>query len=376
MSGIIVCLTLAATLAGPPVETTAPASRPAAGAEISRLIEQLGDADFKLRTAAIERLKAIGMPAYDQLKAASENSSDAEVASNCENLLALIEPLATAERLARAHPHLARALRAAAVSKPSLVLDLAGTAGQQMAAMGYLGSLSPMGDALAIFHEWATRADNEEVRYLAANYYVNMGLSKDDGLAFLQKNAVERRRLIAVVFSDRWRPPRRAYRSTQTRSAVFKLKGSIPPFIQMLARLRHKAEMTNDQLDVLALWIATAIRVPASAKSQLVLALMPFLDDTRTLLISERIVTAERRDYRFQIADIALLALSRLTGGKWTTTASLKGLRAGENAGYLFKSDAVRRKHIAAFRTWYKKNRDQFGPDPATRPATRPAAQQ
>ena len=372
MSGIIVWLTLAATLAGPPAQAAAPATQPAVQAEVGRLIEQLGSTDFKVRTAALERLKAIGMPAYDQLKAAAENSSDAEVAANCEDLLEVLAPLVAAERLARVHPHLAGAFRRAAVSNPRFVLGMAGTVEQQKLVMLCLISLRPAGDALAIGHQWATGSDSEEIRQLATYYYVSTGLGNAPGAAFLQENAGAGRKMMAIIFSDRWCPRRRRHDSKRVMAAVFKLKGSIPSFVRMLARLRRKAKMTYEQLDVLAQWIAATPSAPASAKPLLVTALMPFLDDTRTLLIPGRIVVMERRDSRFQIADIALLALSRLVGGKWTTFD--KETRYNTNAGYLFKSDAGRRKYITAFRTWYGKHRDQFAPDPATRPATQPAA--
>ncbi len=372
MSGIIVCLTLAATLAGPPAQAAAPASQPAVQAEVGRLIKQLGSTDFKVRTAALERLKAIGRPAYDQLKAAAENSSDAEVAANCEDLLEVLAPLVAAERLALAHPHLADAFRRAAVSNPRFVLGMAGTVEQQKLVMLCLISLRPAGDALAIGHQWATGAKDEEVRDLATYYYVSTGLGNAPGAAFLQENAGAGRKMMAIIFSDRWCPRRRRHDSKRVMAAVLKLKGSIPSFVRMLARLRRKADMTDEQLDVLAQWIHASPSAPVSAKPLLVPALVTFLDDSRTLLISGRVVVMERRDWRFQIADIALLALNRLVGGKWTTFD--KETRYNTNAGYLFKSDAVRQKYIARFRKWYGKHRDQFAPDPATRPATQPAA--
>ena len=372
MTGIIIWLTLAAVQAGPPAQAAAPATQPAVQAEVGRLIEQLGSTDFKVRTAALERLKAIGRPAYDQLKAAAENSSDAEVAANCEDLLEVLAPLVAAERLARVHPHLADAFRRAAVSNPRFVLGMAGTVEQQKLVMLYLISLRPAGDALAIGHQWATGAKDEEVRDLATYYYVSTGLGNAPGAAFLQENAGAGRKMMAIIFSDRWCPRRRRHDSKRVMAAVFKLKGSIPPFVRMLARLRRKADMTDEQLDVLAQWIVATPSAPASAKPLLVPALMTLLDDRRTIAIWGRIVVAERRDHRYQIADIALLALSRLVGGKWTTFD--KETRYNTNAGYLFKSDAVRQKYITAFRTWYGKHRDQFAPDPATRPATQPAA--
>src|SRR5947208_16557071 len=58
--------------------------------EIRKLIDQLGNDDFKTRDAAALRLKAIGKPALPALKEAL-SSPDAEVVSRAQNLIKRIE---------------------------------------------------------------------------------------------------------------------------------------------------------------------------------------------------------------------------------------------------------------------------------------------
>ena len=206
MSGIIVWLTLAVVLAGPPAQAAAPApvSKPAVQVEVRRLIEQLGNTDFKLRTAAFARLKAIGLPAYEQLKAASEDNSDAEVAASCEDLLARIEPLAAAERCIREHPRLAVPLRELAKTYPRVVMLLGGTAEQQVAAVREMrnprfGITAGVSD---ILHEWATGAKDASVRDEAGRAYVLQGIIKP-GMALIAKDAPRRRRLIEFVLAGK-----------------------------------------------------------------------------------------------------------------------------------------------------------------------------
>ena len=202
MSGIIVCLTLAAVLAGPPAQAAAPATQPAVQAEVRRLIEQLGSTEFKIRTAALARLKAIGVPAYEQIKAAAEDSPDAEVASNCEDLLEGIEPLVAAHRCIREHPHLAGALGALAKTHPQIVTRLGGTARQQVAALIEMRRVKGTAGVLDILYEWATKAKDASVRAQAGYTYVFQGI-RVPGMTLVAKDARRRQRMTEFVFAGK-----------------------------------------------------------------------------------------------------------------------------------------------------------------------------
>jgi hypothetical protein len=77
----------AAALAQPPAARTAPA----APADVHALVDQLGDADFKAREAATEKLKELGPAALPALKEAVASSADPEVCSRADALVRRIE---------------------------------------------------------------------------------------------------------------------------------------------------------------------------------------------------------------------------------------------------------------------------------------------
>ncbi len=260
MSGIIVWLTLAATLAGPPAEAAAPVSQPAVQVEVRRLIEQLGDMDFHVRTAAFKRLKAIGRPAYDQLKAAGENSSDAEVVSNCEKLLAAIGPMVAGERFIRERPGLAGALGELAKTHPHVVTLLGGSVEQQVAALVKMRKVRGTAAVLDILHEWATAAKDASVRDQAGYTYVVQGIQMVR-MAPIDKDARRRQRMIEFVFAGKggWRrlpPPVRA-----TAIGIISRLKETSPFFRAAAEKCIRAHpavakslgaVAGDRLDIVA----------------------------------------------------------------------------------------------------------------------------
>src|SRR4051794_40489728 len=72
-----------------PLLAAAPPAGPS-GAEIARLLGQLGDDDFDTREDATERLKEIGEPALDALHKAT-TSDDLEVRRRARRIVASIE---------------------------------------------------------------------------------------------------------------------------------------------------------------------------------------------------------------------------------------------------------------------------------------------
>ena len=371
MSGIIVCLTLAATLAGPPVEAAAPASQPAVGAEVRRLIEQLGDADFHIRTAAFKRLKTIGRPAHDQLKAAGENGDDAEIAYRCKQLLAILGSLSTGERCIRAHPAVAKALRKIAATHPDVPAGLAGSTDQQILALVALGRLKVTAEVLDVFEYWATRIKDKTVRERAGYMYASCAVRKE-AISVLARHADQRRRLIEFVYigNSGWTArhpgvPQQGFR-VYIAGKLMGFDEAMPLLVRRLMPLRRNAKA---DLEHLCIWFPLLGSQPAKLHRQLVPVVAAFLDDTRTIAQRPRggLVRV------VQVADHAILALHRMMGKKWG--AGLPKVLTLYGA-FLFESDAMRKKYIAAFRAWYSKHRDEFGPDPTTRPATRPAAGQ
>ena len=67
-------------------------SDPESSAEIRKLIQQLGSADFAEREAATKRLEAIGKPALPALRDAAKKSEDAEVQRRAQRLVKKIAP--------------------------------------------------------------------------------------------------------------------------------------------------------------------------------------------------------------------------------------------------------------------------------------------
>ncbi len=341
MSGIIVWLTLAATLAGPPAQAAAPASQPAAGAEIGRLIEQMGSADFKVRDAAFKRLEAIGLPAYEQLKAAAEDSDDAEIASNCEKLLKALEPLAVAGRLIRERPHLAGALRELARAHPRIVMLLSGGDGQQVGAMRELRPAKGTAGMLDILYEWATKAKDDSVRDNAGYTYVLQGIKMARG-ELLGKDARRRRRLIEFVFADKggWSKLRplvqadaiyifsqfketaalfraAAEKCVRAHPAVAKplgaiaeahpdivagLGGSVSQQVTALERLRH-LEAVGEVLDVLDHWAKRA-------EDPAVRSLAGFLYASQSLAIKPMALLEKDPDRRLRLIEFVFTSTS------------------------------------------------------------------
>src|SRR5689334_20191097 len=82
----LLCLSL---IPGTFLLAVAPPTGPS-GAEVGRLIEQLGDDDFGVRQAATQRLKAAGDPALDALYKAL-SSDDLEVRHRAARIVAAIE---------------------------------------------------------------------------------------------------------------------------------------------------------------------------------------------------------------------------------------------------------------------------------------------
>lgn len=86
-SFVIVCFLAFARGADPDPATPPP---PQAG-DAAALIKQLGDADFKAREAASERLKSMGAAALPGLKEAITSSDDPEICSRADSLVRQIE---------------------------------------------------------------------------------------------------------------------------------------------------------------------------------------------------------------------------------------------------------------------------------------------
>jgi RNA polymerase sigma factor (sigma-70 family) len=75
--------------AGPREEAKAPPA--SKGAEIERLIRQLGSERFNEREAATTALEGIGEPAYEALRQAADDSDDVEIRRRAERIIRLIE---------------------------------------------------------------------------------------------------------------------------------------------------------------------------------------------------------------------------------------------------------------------------------------------
>ncbi len=339
------------------------ASQPAVGAKVDRLIEQLGDADFHVRTAAFKRLKAIGRPARGQLKAARDNSKDAEIVYRCKQLLAVFQTLDTGEECIRTHPAVAEQLKKIARTHPGIPAGLGGSADEQLLALGELSRLKITVEIFDIIEYWATRIKDETVRGRAGYMYASCAARKET-IAILAKRADRRRRLIKFVFTNNsgW-DGRQPGSQMYIAGKLLVFDESMPLFVKRLMQLRQDAEADPDDL---CRWIPIVVGQPAKLHRQLVPIVAAFLDDKRTIEQRRR----RGQAHTAQVADYALFALHRMMGKKWAVGLPKTPVSYG---ALTFETDAPRQKYITAFRAWYKKNRDQFGPDPTTRPATQPA---
>ena len=82
---------LVGALASAAVAAPTAAAAPATPADVRSLVEQLGDADFKTREAATEKLRQLGREALPALKEAISSGADPEVCSRADALVRRIE---------------------------------------------------------------------------------------------------------------------------------------------------------------------------------------------------------------------------------------------------------------------------------------------
>src|SRR5689334_21502320 len=87
-SWLVCAFAPAAVLAQAPAPAPKTAGNPV---DVHALVEQLGDADFKTREAATQRLKELGAAALPALKEAIAAAADPEVCSRADALVRRIE---------------------------------------------------------------------------------------------------------------------------------------------------------------------------------------------------------------------------------------------------------------------------------------------
>ena len=142
---------------------------------------------------------------------------------------------------------------------------------------------------------------------------------------------------------------------------------STPLLVRWLVQFRKDP---NADLTDLGRWLTLVGNQPESRHRHLVPAVMVFLDDTRTL---ERRGAVGGKSLSARVGDHAITILHRMTGKKWAAGLPKITMYYGVLP---FKSDAMRKQYVEAFRTWYREHRAEFGPNPTTHPVPKPKVQQ